>query len=131
MPRNLNGYTLTVNFEATVTDQLNIDNFCNGTVRIAFNGHTLKGNIRAIGRSLEILIYGNKPGSTKGSTRGKIVPGKNGYLYKLGDLSSLKEAILKMEKNRVLLNPETCFEKSKYSVQNHIEKLVAFYTDSI
>lgn len=60
-----------------------------------------------------------------------IQDGKNGYLYKLGDLSSLKEAILKMEKNRVLLNPETCFEKSKYSVQNHIEKLVAFYTDSI
>ena len=81
MPRNLNGYTLTVNFESDVTDQLNIDNFCNGTVRIAFNGNTLKGNIRAIGRSLEILIYGNKPGSTKGSTRGKIVPGKNGYLY--------------------------------------------------
>ena len=81
VPRNLNGYTLTVNFESDITDQLNIDNFNNGTVRIAFNGHTLKGNIRAIGRSLEILIYGNKPGSTKGSTRGKIVPGKNGYLY--------------------------------------------------
>lgn len=81
VPRNLNGYTLTVNFESDITDQLNIDNFCNGTVRIAFNGHALKGNIRAIGRSLEILIYGNKPGSTKGSTRGKIVPGKNGYLY--------------------------------------------------
>ena len=62
VPRNLNGYTLTVNFESDVTEQLNIDNFNNGTVRIAFNGHTLKGNIRAIGRSLEILIYGNKPG---------------------------------------------------------------------
>lgn len=81
VPRNLNGYTLTVNFESDITDQLNIDNFCNGTVRIAFNGHALKGNIRAIGRSLEILIYGNKPGSTKGTIRGKIVPGKNGYLY--------------------------------------------------
>ena len=81
VPRNLNGYTLTINFESDITDQLNINNFNNGTLRIAFNGHTLKGNIRAIGRSLEILIYGNKPGSTKGSTRGKIVPGKNGYLY--------------------------------------------------
>ena len=81
VPRNLNGYTLTINFESDITDQLNIDNFCNGTVRIAFNGHTLKGNIRAIGRSFEILIYGNKPGSTKGTIRGKIVPGKNGYLY--------------------------------------------------
>ena len=81
VPRNLNGYTLTVNFESDIIDQLNIDNFCNGTVRIAFNGHTLKGNIRAIGRSFEILIYGNKPGSTKGTIRGKIVPGKNGYLY--------------------------------------------------
>ena len=81
VPRNLNGYTLTVNFESDVTEQLNIDNFNNGIIRIAFNGHTLKGNIRAIGRSLEIIIYGNKPESTKGSTRGKIVPGKNGYLY--------------------------------------------------
>ena len=81
VPRNLNGYTLTVNFESDVTEQLNIDNFNNGIIRIAFNGHTLKGNIRAIGRSIEIIIYGNKPGSTKGSTRGKIVPGKNGYLY--------------------------------------------------
>ncbi len=60
-----------------------------------------------------------------------VKDGQSGFLYKIGNLSSLKEAIGKMEKCRESLNPQAYFDTEKYSVQFHIDKLVKLYNDSL
>ena len=80
-PRNLNGYILDVYLNADLIEKINITQLCNGRLRVHMQGHTLKGYFRIYGRTIECLMYGNKYGSTKGNTRGKIIPGSVGYYY--------------------------------------------------
>lgn len=80
-PRNLNGYTLNIYITADITEKVNCDNFNNGIVTVNLQGHSLKGYIRFSGPGLRAYVYGDKSGSTGGTTRGSIVPGAVGNVY--------------------------------------------------
>ena len=80
-PRNLNGYTLNIYITADITEKVNCDNFNNGIVTVNLQGHSLKGYIRFSGNGLRAYVYGDKSGSTGGTTRGLIVPGAVGNVY--------------------------------------------------
>ena len=83
-PRNLNGYTLDIYMTANMTEKVTAINFHSGRLRIHMQGHVLNGYMRFSGFGLKVLVYGNTSSSTKGTTRGAIVPGAVGYLY--GDI---------------------------------------------
>lgn len=79
VPRNLNGYTLDVYVTKKHTETINLDNFNNGRVRIAMQGHQLNGSIAFYGHGMDYEFYGNKPGSVNDpSMYCNIVPGANG-----------------------------------------------------
>lgn len=56
-----------------------------------------------------------------------IKDGKSGFLFKIGNKESLKEAILRMEEEYEKLNPLQYFYPENYSIQKHIDKLVSIY----
>ena len=60
-----------------------------------------------------------------------VADGKSGILYKIGDLSSLKDAIRKMEQCYDTLHPIEYFDSDSYTVKKHIDKLVKLYNDSL
>ena len=62
----------------------------------------------------------------------EIINGETGYIFKSGNLNSLKEAILKYEhsdkinmQNRILRD----FNPAKYSIETHCKKLIEIYSD--
>ena len=80
LPRNLNGYTVTIEFKTDITENINLNKFHSGQICIAFGGFTLNGYIYGYGPTVHYRIYGNRQGSTSGTTRGKIKP-LSGYKY--------------------------------------------------
>lgn len=59
-----------------------------------------------------------------------ITDGKDGYIFKIGDLKSLKECILKLEKANLKTMSTWIiqhFNEHEYSMEQHIEKLVLCY----
>lgn len=79
VPRNLNGYTLDIYVTKKHTENINLDNFNNGRVRVAMQGHQLNGSIAFYGHGMDYEFYGNKPGSVNDtSVYCNIVPGANG-----------------------------------------------------
>lgn len=80
-PNNLNGYTLNVFMDTDLSENIEIDNLCSGTLRIHMKGHTLKGYIKVLGNSLVCELYGNNKEQVKTDIRGKIIPGASGYSY--------------------------------------------------
>ena len=79
-PRNLNGYTIDIYLDGDITENILLNNFNGGKARISMRGYSIKGYISCYGRSMDYEIYGNKPGYTKTTTRGTVVPGSNGKL---------------------------------------------------
>ena len=73
-PRNLNGYTVSIYLETDINDNISMDEFNNGYVRMNMQGKTIKGYLRVRGTGLHFNLYGNKYGSTAGTTKGKIIP---------------------------------------------------------
>lgn len=81
VPRNLNGYTLDIYVTKKHTENIYLNNFNNGRVRIAMQGHQLNGSIAFYGHGMDYEFYGNVPGSVNNaSIYCNIVPGANGRL---------------------------------------------------
>lgn len=81
VPRNLNGYTLDIYVTAKHTENITLNNFNGGRVRVAMQGHQLNGCITFFGHNMDYEFYGNKPGSTNNSSiYCNIKPGANGKL---------------------------------------------------
>lgn len=79
VPRNLNGYTLDIYVTKKHTENIYLNNFNNGRVRVAMQGHQLNGSIAFYGHGMDYEFYGNVPGSTNNaSVYCNIVPGANG-----------------------------------------------------
>ena len=70
-------------------------------------------------------IVGNKTAAAE-----LIKEGKNGYLFEIGNLDSLKSAILKMEDNYEALSPAENFNVNRYTKDCHIEQLTYYYNNS-
>lgn len=63
-----------------------------------------------------------------------IEDGKNGFIFKSGNLESLKEVVLKFENTDILSIQnyiKKTFDCKKYSLERHIEILLKVYNDSI
>lgn len=73
-PRNLNGYTFNITLQSSISEDVVLNNFNNGQVNFNLCGFTIKGYLYCYGTSMVYRIYGNKTGSTGGTTRGKIMP---------------------------------------------------------
>lgn len=81
VPRNLNGYTLDIYVTKKHTENINLNTFNSGRVRVAMQGHQLNGYFYFYGFNMDYELYGNKPGSTNDtSVYTNIVPGANGKL---------------------------------------------------
>lgn len=81
VPRNLNGYTLDIYVTKKHTENIYLNNFNNGRVRVAMQGHQLNGSIAFYGHGMDYEFYGNVPGSTNNASMYcNIVPGANGRL---------------------------------------------------
>lgn len=79
VPRNLNGYTLDIYVTKKHTENIYLNNFNNGRVRVAMQGHQLNGSIAFYGHGMDYEFYGNVPGSTNNASMYcNIVPGANG-----------------------------------------------------
>lgn len=73
-PRNLNGYTITLNLLTDINENMVIDGLNSGTLTINFNGKTVYGYIFLTGEHMRYRLYGNKNGSTGGTTVGSVMP---------------------------------------------------------
>lgn len=73
-PRNLNGYSITLNLLTDINENIVIDGLNSGTLIINFNGKTVYGYIFLTGEHMRYRLYGNKNGSTGGTTVGSVMP---------------------------------------------------------
>lgn len=80
-PKDLNGYTLTINMLEDLTENATLDDFSNGTIIINMNGHAIKGHVYSPNRSLSIDMFGNTSTALGSGTHGKIIPGSVGKYY--------------------------------------------------
>mgnify|MGYP006385000807 CR=1 FL=1 len=80
-PKDLNGYTLTINMLEDLTENVTLDDFSNGTIIINMNGHAIKGHVYSPNRSLSIDMFGNTSTELGSGTYGKIIPGSVGKYY--------------------------------------------------
>ena len=80
-PNNLNGYILDVFMDTDLSENIKINNLCNGTLRIHMQGHSIKGYLKVSGSSLVCELYGNNNNETATNIRGKIIPGASGYSH--------------------------------------------------
>ena len=80
-PKDLNGYTLTINMLEDLTENVTLDDFSNGTIIINMNGHAIKGHVYSPNRSLSIDMFGNTSTALGSGTYGKIIPGSVGKYY--------------------------------------------------
>lgn len=68
----------------------------------------------------------------KCSASEEIVDGETGFIFKSGDLDSLKTAIMKYEKANTIIMQNKIIESfipDKYTLVNHCQKLVEVYSD--
>ena len=84
-PRNLNGYTLTINLQANYQGNISLSYFHSGQVNLNLCGHTLYGYLSCYGNSMAYRVYGDTSETSSGDIYGKIMPytGKlvNSYRY--------------------------------------------------
>lgn len=84
-PRNLNGYTLSINLKANYQGNISLSYFHSGQVNLNLCGHTLYGYLSCYGNSMAYRVYGDTSETTSGDIYGKIMPhtGKlvNSYQY--------------------------------------------------
>ena len=80
-PNNLNGYTLDVFINTDLSENIKIDNLCNGKLRIHMQGCSIKGYMKVSGNSLVCELFGNRSSQIATDIRGKIIPGASGYSY--------------------------------------------------
>ena len=62
----------------------------------------------------------------------QVVDGKTGYIFKTGDLASLKEAVLKYEHTdlkQMQKNLIESFHPEELSMETHVKKLIEIYND--
>lgn len=73
-PRNLNGYSVTLNLETSLYENVSVDGLNSGSLTINFNGYTIYGFVYLTGEHMRYRLYGNKAGSTGGTIMGSIMP---------------------------------------------------------
>lgn len=73
-PRNLNGYSVTLNLETSLYENVSVDGLNSGSLIINFNGYTIYGFVYLTGEHMRYRLYGNKAGSTGGTPMGSIMP---------------------------------------------------------
>lgn len=86
VPRNLNGYTLTIDFATDYTGNLAFTKFHSGHVYINFNKKQIRGYVWLYGESMRYNVYGNNRDTTGTATNcANIKPSKgrthSGYAY--------------------------------------------------
>ncbi|MDR3128704.1 MAG: glycosyl transferase family 1, partial [Tannerellaceae bacterium] len=62
----------------------------------------------------------------------RVIDGKTGYIFKSGDLKSLKQSILKVQTEDISTVSDNIirdFDSLKYSIDTHIDKLIHLYND--
>ena len=80
-PNDLNGYTITINVLDDLTENISLEDFCNGTMIINMNGHAIKGHIYSPNKSLSVDIFGYTSTELGSGNYGKIIPGSVGKMY--------------------------------------------------
>ena len=75
-PRNLNGYTLTINIGSDIHENISLSWFHSGQVNIEFNGHTVYGYVYCYGASMVYRLYGQFNGQSSDSDPGYVMPYK-------------------------------------------------------
>ena len=73
-PRNLNGYTLTINLKANYQGNISLSYFHSGQVNLNLCGYTLYGYLSCYGNSMAYRVYGDTSETTSGDIYGKIMP---------------------------------------------------------
>lgn len=105
IPKNLQGFILTINLMADLTENIKIDNFVNGRIKLQLNKFILKGWVFNEVMNTRLDIFGNKDGSTGGTTNfGAIMPNTgysiSSYRYAVGTIwSPLRLWDVKIYKN--------------------------------
>ena len=80
-PNDLNGYTITINVLDDLTENISLEDFCNGTMIINMNSHAIKGHIYSPNKSLSVDIFGYTSTELGSGNYGKIIPGSVGKMY--------------------------------------------------
>ena len=80
-PNDLNGYTITINMLDDLTENISLEDFCNGTMIINMNGHAIKGHIYSPNKSLSVDMFGYTSTELGSGNYGKIIPGSVGKMY--------------------------------------------------
>ena len=75
-PRNLGGYTLTINLQSNINSNISLSWFHSGQVNIEFNGHTVYGFIYCYGASMVYRLYGQFNGQSSDADPGFVMPYK-------------------------------------------------------
>ena len=75
-PRNLGGYTLTINLQSNINSNISLSWFHSGQVNIEFNGHTVYGYIYCYGASMVYRLYGQFSGQSDDADPGFVMPYK-------------------------------------------------------
>ena len=68
IPKFLNGKTVRITLQTDCTENIKIDYFTAGAIRIYFDGYTLYGNIRSYACYATVSIYGGTSSNTTAST---------------------------------------------------------------
>ena len=79
IPKFLNGKTVRITLQTNCTENIRIDYFTSGAIRIYFDGYTLYGNIKSYACYATVSIYGGTSSNTTAST-GVIHP-SNGLSF--------------------------------------------------
>lgn len=91
LPKDLGGKTVNITLRSDVTENVLIENFYNGRIRIYFEGHTVFGTYKENRVYAQILVYGGSISNLNGSI-GKIMPNigidHSGYSTSVSNLSS-------------------------------------------
>ena len=75
-PRNLGGYTLTINLQSNINSDISLSWFHSGQVNIEFNGHTVYGFVYCYGASMVYRLYGQFNGQSSDADPGFVMPYK-------------------------------------------------------
>ena len=85
-PRNLGGYTLTIDLQSNINTNISLTWFHSGQVNINFNGFTVYGYVYGYGASMVYRLYGQYSGQSSDSDPGYVMPykGKTSGSYTYG-----------------------------------------------
>lgn len=75
-PRNLGGYTLTIDLQSNINTNISLTWFHSGQVNINFNGHTVYGYVYGYGASMVYRLYGQFSGQSSDADPGYVMPYK-------------------------------------------------------